>query len=254
MVATLWSFRAAAAFPTSASCLTPFTQTPLVIFMLAAAFSCLAWQVRQPVPRRLLSGASFETAKVPIDYPGVAGKPGTAGLPLRAAGASTMSRMRPVDMALDKATFERMLGMPLVDVVPFALSRLGVFCCYAFPHVAFISFLCLLDDCLDGTPETLVGARIIFVLVGIFPAYIAVINAVGAYIANLDVFTSQAVGVSNSIASTFGVLFSRLTAFMLVVIAPIAAFSFFGLYVSGACVYLSFTIGVGRYFSAVLFP
>ena len=86
--------------------------------------------------------------------------------------------------------------------------------------------------------------------------YAVVINAVGGYIANLDIFTSQAVGASNAIASTFGALLSRATAFFLVFIAPGEAFapSYFGLFFSAGLVYLSFTIGVGGYLSAVLFP
>ena len=85
--------------------------------------------------------------------------------------------------------------------------------------------------------------------------YAVVINAVGEYIANLDVFNSQVVGTSNAIASTFGALCSRAVAFFLVCIAPASAFpSFFGLKLSAGCVYLSFTIGVGGYFSEVFFP
>ena len=221
--------------------------------MLAVALSCLAWQAHQPVPRRLYSGASSASAKVPIDYPGIAGKPGAAGMPLRVVGASTINRMRPVDMALGSDMLERVLGMPLADAIPFARSRLGVVCCYAFPHVALYGLVYLVNlyDATGGDPTT-TGMSFFGI---VFLVYAAVINAVGEYIANLDIFTSQAVGASNAIASTFGALCSRAVAFFLVCIAPASAFpSFFGLKLSAGCVYLSFTIGVGGYLSAVLFP
>ena len=219
--------------------------------MLAVALSCVAWQAHQAVPRRLLSGASSETAKVPIGYSDIAGKSGTAGMPLRVVGASTINRMRPVDMTLDSGMLERVLGMPLADAIPFALSRLGVVCCYAFPHVASVLFLnlCWGTGTTDFENKT-------WAWVAAFFMYAVVINAVGEYIANLDVFNSQVVGASNAIASTFGALLSRATAFFLVFIAPGEAFapSYFGLFFSAGLVYLSFTIGVGGYLSAVLFP
>ena len=217
--------------------------------MLAVALSCVAWQAHQPVPRRILSGASSETAKVPIDYPGIAGKPGAAGMPLRVVGASTINRMRPVDMALGSDMLERVLGMPMADAIPFARSRLGAVCCYAFPHVAFVLFLELCGST-DSERTTLAFVGLYFFM------YAAVINAVGEYIANLDIFNSQVVGASNAIASTFGALCSRAVAFFLVVVAPTEAFepSNFGFKLSAGCVYLSFTIGVGSYLSAVLFP
>ena len=84
--------------------------------------------------------------------------------------------------------------------------------------------------------------------------YAAVINAVGGYIANLDIFTSQVVGGSNLIASTFGALCSRAVAFYVVLIAPANTLGVVGLFLSAGCVYLSFTIGVGAYLSEVLFP
>lgn len=158
-------------------------------------------------------------------------------------------------MALGSDMLERVLGMPLADAIPFARSRLGAVCCYAFPHVALygLVYLVYLYDANGGDPTTTGMSAL-----GIgFLVYAAVINAVGEYIANLDIFTSQAVGASNSIASTFGALCSRAVAFFLVFIAPASAFPstpFFGLKLSAGCVYLSFTIGVGGYLSAVLFP
>ena len=222
--------------------------------MLAVALSCVAWQARQPVPRRLLSGTTSDTAKVPI------GHPGTADMPLRVIGASTIHRMRPVDMALSSGMLERMLGRPLADAIPFVQSRyLGVVCCYAFPHVPLVLFLVVctayvLDD--DELGGFLVYAPFIAAAGG-FLVYAAVINAVGEYIANLDLFKSQAAGgVSNAVASTFGALCSRATAYLLVVVAPISFFGVTqpGVFLSAGCVYLSFTIGVGRYLSSVFFP
>ena len=172
--------------------------------MLAVALSCVAWQAHQPVPRRILSGASSEIAKVPIGYPGTAGKPGAAGMPLRVVGASTINRMRPVDMALGSDVIERVLGMPLADAIPFARSRLGVVCCYAFPHVALygLVYLVYLYDAKGGDPTT---TGMLALGIG-FLVYAAVINAVGEYISNLDIFASQVVGARNAIASTFGAL------------------------------------------------
>ena len=114
--------------------------------MLAVTLSCVAWQAHQAVPRRLLSGASSETAKVPKGYPGiarhssVAGKSGAAGMP-RVVGASTINRIRPVDMAFGKYMLELALGTPLDEAIPFAQSCLGVVCCYAFPHIACVFLL-----------------------------------------------------------------------------------------------------------------
>ena len=235
--------------------------------MLAVALSCVAWQAHQPVPRRILSGASSEIAKVPIGYPGTAGKPGAAGMPLRVVGASTINRMRPVDMALGKDMLELALRMPLDEALPLAQSRLGVVCCYAFPHVPLVLFLVVCSKIasqmaaashagglnIAAAVDFLVCAAVINAVL----VYAAVINAVGEYIANLDLFKSQAAGgVSNAVASTFGALCSRATAFFLVVVAPISCFapSQFGVFLSAGCVYLSFTTGVGRYLSSVFFP
>jgi hypothetical protein len=229
--------------------------------MLAVALSCVAWQARQSVPRRLLSGTSSDTAKVPIGYPG------TADMPLRVVGVSTIHRMRPVDMASGSGMLEGMLGRPLADVTPFVQSRLGVVCCYAFPHVPLVLFLVVCSKIasqmaaashagglnIAAAVDFLVCAAVINAVL----VYAAVINAVGEYIANLDLFKSQAAGgVSNAVASTFGALCSRATAFFLVVVAPISCFapSQFGVFLSAGCVYLSFTIGVGRYLSSVFFP
>ena len=216
--------------------------------MLAVALSCVAWQAHQAVPRRLLSGASSETAKVPKGYPGIADKSGAAGMP-RVVGASTINRMRPVDMALGKDMLELALRMPLDEALPLAQSRLGVVCCYALPHIACVFLL--------GTIGTTDASELTgWTYVGGFIMYAVVINAVGGYIANLDIFTSQVVGGSNLIASTFGALCSRAVAFYVVLIAPTSTFapSKVGFFLSAGCVYLSFTIGVGGYLSEVLFP
>jgi len=229
--------------------------------MLAVALSCVAWQARQSVPRRLLSGTSSDTAKVPIGYPG------TADMPLRVVGVSTIHRMRPVDMASGSGMLEGMLGRPSADAIPFVQSRLGVVCCYAFPHVPLVLFLVVCSKIasqmaaashagglnIAAAVDFLVCAAVINAVL----VYAAVINAVGEYIANLDLFKSQAAGgVSNAVASTFGALCSRATAFFLVVVAPISCFapSQFGVFLSAGCVYLSFTIGVGGYLSSVFFP
>ena len=233
--------------------------------MLAVALSCVAWQARQSVPRRLLSGTSSDTAKVPIGYPG------TADMPLRVIGASTIHRMRPVDMALGSGMLERMLGRPSADAIPFVQSRLGVVCCYAFPHVPLVLFLATVDIKIILVERSKIGASqaaaarwatshagaLSIAAAGAFLVYAAVINAVGEYIAKLDLLPkSQAAGVSNAVASTFGALCSRATAFLLVFVAPMYSFrpSLFGLFLYTGCVYLSFTIGVGGYLSSVFFP
>ena len=222
--------------------------------MLAVALSCVAWQAHQAVPRRLLSGASSETAKVPKGYPGIADKSGAAGMP-RVVGASTINRMRPVDMALGKDMLELALRMPLDEAIPLAQSRLlpfaqslGIVCCYALPHIACVFLLGTIGTTTDSSELT--G----WTYVGGFIMYAVVINAVGGYIANLDIFTSQVVGGSNLIASTFGALCSRAVAFYVVLIAPASTLGVVGLFLSAGCVYLSFTIGVGAYLSEVLFP
>jgi len=235
----------------------------------------VAWQARQSVPRRLLSGTSSDTAKVPIGYPG------TADMPLRVVGVSTIHRMRPVDMASGSGMLEGMLGRPSADAIPFVQSRLGVVCCYAFPHVPLVLFLATVDIKIILVERSKIGASqaaaarwatshagalniaaagywvVYAAVINAVLVYAAVINAVGEYIANLDLFKSQAAGgVSNAVASTFGALCSRATAFFLVVVAPISCFapSQFGVFLSAGCVYLSFTIGVGRYLSSVFFP
>ena len=250
-VVRLDRFRDPANFETCANATSHRSRARSCPAMLAVALSCVAWQARQSVPRRLLSGTSSDTAKVPIGYPG------TADMPLRVVGVSTIHRMRPVDMALGSGMLERMLGRPLADAIPFVQSRLGVVCCYAFPHVPLVLFLVVcstLDD--DELGGFLVYAPFIAAAGG-FLVYAAVINAVGEYIANLDLFKSQAAGgVSNAVASTFGALCSRATAYLLVVVAPISFFGVTqpGVFLSAGCVYLSFTIGVGRYLSSVFFP
>ena len=185
---------------------------------------------------------------MPKGYPGIADKSGAAGMP-RVVGASTINRMRPVDMALGKDMLELALRMPLDEALPLAQSRLGVVCCYALPHIACVFLL--------GTIGTTDASELTgWTYVGGFIMYAVVINAVGGYIANLDIFTSQVVGGSNLIASTFGALCSRAVAFYVVLIAPTSTFapSKVGFFLSAGCVYLSFTIGVGGYLSEVLFP
>jgi hypothetical protein len=181
-------------------------------------------------------------------------------MPLRVVGASNINRMRPVDMTLGSGMLERVLGMPLADAIPFALSRLGVVCCYAFPHVAFVLF----QNLCAGT-RTMGFENVGWAWVGVFFfMYAVVINAVGEYIANLwsestfgqTDFSSQVVGAGNAIALTFGALLSRATAFLLVFIVPFGVFapSSFGFFLSAGLVYLSFTVGLGGYLSATLFP
>ena len=258
--------------------------------MLAVALSCVAWQARQPVPRRLLSGTSSDTAKVPIGYPG------TADMPLRVVGASTIHRMRPVDMALGSgSTSSRQLTLD---------EGLGLVCCCAFPHVALIGLVNLVylydNKPLPGlyaNPMNLYAksdillstdAQSVCVNIAVL-VYVAVISAVGEYIADwvanlyhtstlpqnwFDLYQRGELGgeaedianpdrkpvepdasASSSIASTFGLVYTRVAALALLYAVPVTVFgTAFGNEISFGIAYLSFVAGVGRYLFAVFFP
>ena len=258
--------------------------------MLAVALSCVAWQARQSVPRRLLSGTSSDTAKVPIGYPG------TADMPLRVVGASTIHRMRPVDMALGSgSTSSRQLTLD---------EGLGLVCCCAFPHVALIGLVNLVylydNKPLPGlyaNPMNLYAksdillstdAQSVCVNIAVL-VYVAVISAVGEYIADwvanlyhtstlpqnwFDLYQRGELGgededianpdrkpvepdasASSSIASSFGLVYTRVAALALLYAVPVTVFgTAFGNEISFGIAYLSFVAGVGRYLFAVFFP
>jgi hypothetical protein len=253
--------------------------------MLAVALSCVAWQARQPVPRRLLSGTTSDTAKVPI------GHPGTADMPLRVVGASTIHRMRPVDMALGSG---RMIDPD---------EGLGLVFCYAFPHVALIGLANLVflydNKPLPGWNPGLVyvyaksdilstDAHTVCLSIAVL-VYVVVNNAVGEYIADwvanlyhtstlpqnwFDLYQRGELGeeaedianpdrkpvepdasACSSIASSFGLVYTRVAALALLYAVPVTVFgTAFGNEISSGIVYLSFTDGVGRYLFAVFFP
>ena len=239
------------------------------------------------MPRRLLSGTSSDTAKVPI------GHPGTADMPLRVVGASTIHRMRPVDMALGSG---RMIGLDA--------EGLGALGCFAFPHAALIGLVNLVF-LYDNKPlpgwnpglvyvyaksDTLLSTDAHTVCLSIAAlVYVVVNNAVGEYIADwvanlyhtstlpqnwFDLYQRGELGeeaedianpdrkpvepdasVSSSIASSLGLVYTRVAALALLYAVPVTVFgTAFGNEISSGIVYFSFTEGVARYLFAVFFP